>query len=67
MLAAKLDPGASLSHEFKLGHGWLQVARGSVDVSGKTLKAGDGLAFSDEDSVTIASKDGGEVLLFDLA
>ena len=67
LLAAKLEPGAEVSHAFQLGHGWLQVARGSVEVNGKTLQAGDGLAFSDEAGVTIASKDGGEVLLFDLA
>ena len=67
LLAAKLEPGAEVRHMFKLGHGWLQVARGSVEVSGETLKAGDGIAFSDQSSVTIGSREGAEVLLFDLA
>ena len=67
LLAAKLDPGGSVSHTFKLGNGWLQVARGSVSVAGGTLHAGDGLALEGESSITIASKSGAEFLLFDLA
>jgi redox-sensitive bicupin YhaK (pirin superfamily) len=67
LLAAKLDPGASVTHAFRLGNGWLQVARGSVEVAGGTLKAGDGLALTAEASVTITSTNGGEFLLFDLA
>ncbi|NYF78429.1 pirin family protein [Granulicella arctica] len=67
LLAAKLDPGASVTHPFKLGNGWLQVARGSVSVAGRSLKAGDGLALTGESSITISSADGAEFLLFDLA
>jgi redox-sensitive bicupin YhaK (pirin superfamily) len=46
-------------------HGWVQVARGSVDVNGEKLAAGDGAAISDERSITLRGD--GEVLLFDLA
>jgi redox-sensitive bicupin YhaK (pirin superfamily) len=67
LLAAKLDAGGSVSHGFKLGNGWLQVARGSVSVAGGTLNAGDGIALEGESSITIASKSGAEFLLFDLA
>ncbi len=67
LLAAKLDAGGSISHTFKLGNGWLQVARGSVSVAGGTLNTGDGLALEGESSITIASKTGAEILLFDLA
>ena len=67
LLAAKLDAGGSVSHTFKLGNGWLQVARGSVSVAGGTLHAGDGLQLEGESSITIASKSGAEILLFDLA
>jgi hypothetical protein len=67
LLAAKLDPGATVKHTFKLGNGWLQVARGEVTIAGGVLKAGDGLAFTAEQSVTITSTNGGEFLLFDLA
>jgi redox-sensitive bicupin YhaK (pirin superfamily) len=67
LLAAKLEPEGSVWHQFKLGHGYLQVARGEVTVAGGTLKAGDGLMLSDEASVTVSSETGGEFLLFDLA
>jgi len=67
LLAAKLDPGGSVTHTFKLGNGWLQVARGSITVAGGTLKAGDGLQLEGESTITISSETGGEFLLFDLA
>ncbi len=67
LLAAKLDAGGSVSHTFKLGNGWLQVARGTVSVAGGTLHAGDALELEAESSIAIASESGAEVLLFDLA
>jgi redox-sensitive bicupin YhaK (pirin superfamily) len=67
LLAAKLDPDGSVTHHFKLGNGYLQVARGEVNVAGGTLKAGDGLVLSDEAAITVRSTGGGEFLLFDLA
>jgi redox-sensitive bicupin YhaK (pirin superfamily) len=67
LLAAKLNAGGSVSHSFKLGNGWLQVSRGSVSVAGGALNAGDGIALEGESSITIASKSGAEILLFDLA
>lgn len=67
LLAARLDAGAAVSHTFRHGYGWLQVARGEVSVAGGVLKAGDGLALSGEEAVTIESDRGGEFLLFDLA
>jgi redox-sensitive bicupin YhaK (pirin superfamily) len=66
LLAAKIEAGKSVTHTFKHEHGWLQVARGSVTANGTTLQQGDGLQISDEKTLTIASADGGEVLLFDL-
>lgn len=41
LLAAKLTAGGSASHVFRGGYGWLQVARGSIQIAGKTLNAGD--------------------------
>ena len=67
LLAAKLDAGGSVSHTFKLGNGWLQVASGSVSVAGGTLQTGDGIALEGEPSITVASDSGAEFLLFDLA
>jgi redox-sensitive bicupin YhaK (pirin superfamily) len=59
----------TVTHELQQGrHAWLQVLRGTVQVDKLTLAAGDGLAISDEERVTItgAAADS-EVLLFDLA
>jgi hypothetical protein len=66
-----LKPGEEVTHEFATGRfGWLQVARGSVELNGKRLTHGDGAAISDEKKLTIkgakATQDA-EVLLFDLA
>jgi quercetin 2,3-dioxygenase len=67
LLAAKLEAGNTVTHQFKNRNGWLQIARGSVNVQGGTLKAGDGLQISDESSLAISSESGAEFLLFDLA
>ncbi len=63
-----LKPNEEVTHEFGAGrHGWLQVARGSVEVNGKTLIQGDGAAISDEKQLIIKGTENAEVLLFDLA
>ena len=67
-----LDPGEAVDHALGRGrHVWLQIARGSVQVTvGEEvldLDAGDGLAVSEEHSVRIEGTSGGsETLLFDL-
>jgi redox-sensitive bicupin YhaK (pirin superfamily) len=66
LLAAKLEPKGTVKHTFKHGYGWLQVARGEVTVAGGVMKAGDGLAITDEATLEITSAAGGEFLLFDL-
>lgn len=75
---ATLDSCSSVSREIAPGrHGWLQVLRGQVRVSGIELEAGDGVAISDESSITVEQVDaiGGpgvetasqsEVMFFDL-
>jgi redox-sensitive bicupin YhaK (pirin superfamily) len=45
-------------------YGWLQVARGEVELNGQKLAAGDGAAITAEPRLTISGD--GEVLLFDL-
>lgn len=61
-----LDDGDSVTHDYASGrYGWVQVARGEVELNGQTLKAGDGAAIADEARVTLTGK-GAEVLLFDL-
>jgi quercetin 2,3-dioxygenase len=65
---ARLDKGAEAKHALEKGrHVWLQVARGSVQVNGAELEAGDGAAISGEKEVRVAARDAAEVLLFDLA
>ena len=67
MFASLLEGGQSVSHEFEEGRlGWLHVARGSAEVNGTSLKAGDGVGISDVANLSIRSKDRGEILLFDL-
>ena len=66
--AAILDGGQRVEHALGPGRGvWLQVARGSVDVNGTALEAGDGAAIEDETSLAIVASEGAEILLFDLA
>jgi hypothetical protein len=63
-----LEAGEEVAHEFVAGrHGWLQVARGGVELNGKALAQGDGAAISNEQKLSIKSNEDAEVLLFDLA
>jgi redox-sensitive bicupin YhaK (pirin superfamily) len=66
--AGRLAAGAALAHALRPGrHAWLQVARGSVEANGTALRAGDGLAASDEKELAIRAVQPSELLLFDLA
>jgi hypothetical protein len=70
LLATLLEEGQSVSYEMGKGRSaWIQVARGSIDVNGRSLNAGDGAAISDEQNVTLTgtADKRAEVLLFDLA
>ena len=69
LFAARLDPGAQLDHVLShYPHGWLQVARGSVEAGEHALGQGDGAALSEEKSLhLIAGAQGAEILLFELA
>lgn len=75
---ATLDSCSSVSREIAPGrHGWLQVLRGKVRLLGIDLEAGDGVAISDETSITVEQVDAmdspgvetasqSEVMFFDL-
>jgi hypothetical protein len=69
----ELAAGARLLHPLANGrHAWLQVTRGSVELDGERLEAGDGAAVSGaaQLELTGARSSGaqpGELLLFDLA
>ncbi|MFL5310444.1 MAG: pirin family protein [Myxococcales bacterium] len=68
MYAGLLEPGDCVSQQLRAGrHAWVHVARGSVDLNGKTLREGDGAAISDEPRLDLTANDSSEILLFDLA
>jgi redox-sensitive bicupin YhaK (pirin superfamily) len=65
---ASLSPGEGVAHEIDRGRAaWLQVLRGSVNVLGHDLAAGDGVAVTDENAIPVQASVPSEVLLFDLA
>ncbi|HEX2121021.1 MAG TPA: pirin family protein [Thermoanaerobaculia bacterium] len=68
VLTGILSAGARVEHALAEGRGvWIQVARGSVNVNGVTLKAGDGAAIEEEKLLAIAADSTeAEILLFDL-
>ncbi len=54
-------------HELAPGrHAWVHVARGSIQLNGKTLSAGDGAAITNETRLELAGSPSGEAILFDL-
>ena len=68
VFASVLGDGESVSHSVTPGrHVWIHVATGSVEVAGEQLSAGDAIAISDGDEISITGIGEGEVLLFDLA
>jgi quercetin 2,3-dioxygenase len=69
LAAATIEPGRSIAHTVPLGrHAWVQVARGSLDVNGKPLAQGDGLAATAPGVLEMTARErGAEVLVFDLA
>jgi quercetin 2,3-dioxygenase len=48
-------------------HAWVQIARGAGTLNGVALKAGDGVAVSDESALVLTATEPLEALLFDLA
>ena len=66
--AGVLGAGDEVTHAFASGRiGWVQVARGAIEVNGVRLEEGDGLALAEEAAITIAARDGeAEALVFDM-
>ncbi|MEL7128402.1 MAG: pirin family protein [Pseudomonadota bacterium] len=68
LYASILEPGDMVSHSFASDrHGWIQVARGGIEIDGQTLQPGDGLAISERSEISITALIDAEFLLFDLA
>jgi redox-sensitive bicupin YhaK (pirin superfamily) len=68
LYAALLDGTDRVSYELPEGcKGWVQIARGAVDLNGVALEAGDGVALRGPETLTISGATGAaELLLFDL-
>lgn len=54
---ARIDPGRAA---------WIHIAKGSAEVAGKILKAGDALSAENEPSLTFKALENSEILFFDL-
>jgi redox-sensitive bicupin YhaK (pirin superfamily) len=60
--------GDEVSYQLNGGrHAWIQVINGVVTINGTVLRAGDGAAISQENSLNIRASEDAEILLFDLA
>jgi redox-sensitive bicupin YhaK (pirin superfamily) len=65
MFATLLGSAEAVQHDLRGRKAWLHVARGTAEVNGQRLQAGDGAALEGEPALSISSPDSGEVLLFD--
>ncbi len=64
---ARFSNGETVTHALKPErHAWIHVAEGNVELNGKRLAAGDGVAVSNELKLELVGNDRAQVLLFDL-
>jgi redox-sensitive bicupin YhaK (pirin superfamily) len=69
LLVGVLSAGQQARYDLRPGRfGYIHVARGSASLDGETLSAGDGMALTEESTITLAGAGSAdaEVLLFDL-
>ena len=67
LYAMLLGEGDAVEHTIAPGRGgWVQVARGSVNLNGETLREGDGVAISTSGHLHLVGLEESEVLLFDM-
>jgi redox-sensitive bicupin YhaK (pirin superfamily) len=68
LLASILNDGEMVTHVLQPGRkAWLQLVRGTAEVDGRRMDAGDGASLQDEPALAIVARaDGTEVLVFDL-
>ena len=68
LFSTLLGPGEKATHTLAPGrHAWVQVARGAGTLNGVPVKAGDGVAVSEESALELLATEPLEALLFDLA
>ncbi|NOK37786.1 pirin family protein [Corallococcus exercitus] len=66
--ATELGVGQRVEYALQPGrHAWLQVIRGEATLNGVALKAGDGVAVSEETALALEARTPTEALLFDLS
>jgi quercetin 2,3-dioxygenase len=65
---ARFSHGEELTHELRPNrHAWIHVAEGNIELNGKLLASGDGVAVSQESKLELAGRGEAQVLLFDLS
>lgn len=68
LLSTELDAGQELEYAFNgRRRGFLQVVKGTVEIDGSALSAGDAVAIVDQASLTVRAGEDSELLLFDMA
>ncbi len=68
LLSTELDAGQELEYAFDgRRRGFLQVVKGTVEIDGSALSAGDAVAIVDQASLTVRASEDAELLLFDMA
>jgi len=67
LFSTVLDAGAELDYAFgERRRGFVQIVRGTVEINGESLAAGDAIAAQDQPKLTIRAADEAELLLFDM-
>jgi quercetin 2,3-dioxygenase len=65
--SALLSANDNITHQIKDGRiAWLQVAKGSVEINGQKLEAGDGASVIDEKQIKLSGAQDAEIILFDM-
>ncbi len=68
LYVARPTASANLTHTFAAGRlGWIQVARGSIELNGQALQQGDGAAVDNVEQLKMEALEDAELLLFDMA
>lgn len=65
LLGARLEKGMTLN--ITAATGWLQVVKGYVQLTDLQLKAGDGVAFSNEKGLSLSALEEADLLLFEMS
>jgi hypothetical protein len=67
LFAGLLAQGERVGYDVPAGrHAWIHVARGSVELAGERLEAGDAAALSESGKLELRGASAAEVLVFDL-